>query len=450
MLTLTELSTLLNKTMSKANIALFAELIQSFFTVRYTTTTRSLSRYTTYSLRQIFRFLKQSHDWLSVRILLFGQYIFHPDRHYLAAIDEVVEGKSGKSSYGKATFYSSCAQKPIASVCFFSLSLIDVVSGTSFMLHCLQVVHTEEDKKRIAGQKQKRQAGKARSKENTNLAKGRKKGSQNKTSPAQDLSASQRTFQALWQTVWEGLHKYLPACKPTHLVADCAYGTLYYLCAALQYQCFLISKMKSNAVFYLPYQGTQKGKRPKVYGDKVNLKAIDKAYLKKTNTNEKGWTQQIYQFQAYNKTMGSKHLLNVVVQITTHKNRQVTNIWFSNDLNLAYDKLLEYYALRFQIEFDFRDAKQHFGLSDFKNYKEKNLTNFVQLIFTVVLLSKIIRLKYREKYKNPSLSILDLKIITYAQYTAKKVIQLCNKKQNTFLFDDFYIDYMPEDTINPI
>jgi len=28
------------------------------------------------------------------------------------------------------------------------------------------------------------------------------------------------------------------------------------------------------------------------------------------------------------------------------------------DLELAYDKLIDYYQLRFQIEFNFRDAKQ--------------------------------------------------------------------------------------------
>jgi len=32
---------------------------------------------------------------------------------------------------------------------------------------------------------------------------------------------------------------------------------------------------------------------------------------------------------------------------------------FSDDLNLSYDLLMTYYSLRFQIEFNFRDAKQH-------------------------------------------------------------------------------------------
>ena len=37
---------------------------------------------------------------------------------------------------------------------------------------------------------------------------------------------------------------------------------------------------------------------------------------------------------------------------------------------LAGETLIEYYSLRFQIEFDFRDAKQYWGLEDFMNVKE--------------------------------------------------------------------------------
>ena len=73
----------------------------------------------------------------------------------------------------------------------------------------------------------------------------------------------------------------------------------------------------------------------------------------------------------------------------SEKNQISKNIWFTNDLNLDFQLLLEYYSLRFQIEFHFRDAKQHFGLSDFKNYKEQNLTNFVNMSFTMCLVSRI-------------------------------------------------------------
>jgi hypothetical protein len=55
--------------------------------------------------------------------------------------------------------------------------------------------------------------------------------------------------------------------------------------------------------------------------------------------------------------------------------------------SIDYQTLINYY-LRFLIEFDFREARQHFGFSNFKNYQEKNLTNFVKLNLRMCLVSK--------------------------------------------------------------
>jgi putative transposase len=49
--------------------------------------------------------------------------------------------------------------------------------------------------------------------------------------------------------------------------------------------------------------------------------------------------------------------------------RSAKVLLFSDDLNLARETLIDYYALRFQIEFNFRDAKQYWGLKDFMNVK---------------------------------------------------------------------------------
>ena len=52
-------------------------------------------------------------------------------------------------------------------------------------------------------------------------------------------------------------------------------------------------------------------------------------------------------------------LLNIVVIVktilTTHKTAHV--VLFSSDVTLGYDQLIDYYRLRFQLEFNFRDAK---------------------------------------------------------------------------------------------
>ena len=61
------------------------------------------------------------------------------------------------------------------------------------------------------------------------------------------------------------------------------------------------------------------------------------------------------------------NLLNVVVivktNLPTHKIAHV--VLFRSDLDLSYDLVIDSYRLRLQIEFNFRDAKQHWGLEDF-------------------------------------------------------------------------------------
>ncbi|MCI5139590.1 MAG: hypothetical protein D3922_14540 [Candidatus Electrothrix sp. AR1] len=55
--------------------------------------------------------------------------------------------------------------------------------------------------------------------------------------------------------------------------------------------------------------------------------------------------------------------LNVVIivknNLKTVKSTYV--VLFSSDLELAHNKLVKYYRLRFQIEFNFRDGKQYWG-----------------------------------------------------------------------------------------
>lgn len=55
--------------------------------------------------------------------------------------------------------------------------------------------------------------------------------------------------------------------------------------------------------------------------------------------------------------------LNVVILVKTNlkTNARSHIILFYSDLTLSDEKIVDYYKLRFQIEFNFRDAKQFWG-----------------------------------------------------------------------------------------
>ena len=173
----------------------------------------------------------------------------------------------------------------------------------------------------------------------------------------------------------------------------------------------MISKLKKNSHLNFCYQGKQKPKgRPRILGEKVDFYNLDKKYFQEeTFDKETGITTSIYQFEAFTRKMKSHCKINVVV-ILTEKNDQIGKaILFSTDLSLDAKTLINYYSLRFQIEFDFRDAKQFYGLSDFKNYKSTQVTNAVNIAFSMTSIGRVILEKYKNMIGCEDMGILDLK-----------------------------------------
>ena len=241
-----------------------------------------------------------------------------------------------------------------------------------------------------------------------------------------------------------------PKMTVSYLVVDTAYGTLAYQKLADDVKLHIISKFKSVACLYFPFEGEDNMKgRPRIYGAKINTSLLPKECLKQVQEDDK-YKTETYQLQAYAKNTFGQKLLNIVIQRKTRVSdgKVAINIWFTTDLSLDFQTLLDYYSLRFQIEFDFRDAKQHFGLSDFKNYKEKNLTNFVNLSFTMCLVAKVQLAHYRKILNTPKLSIIDLKLIYKARFTAKNILKLVRKDTNTIFNEHFCEQFLPQDLIN--
>jgi putative transposase len=243
-------------------------------------------------------------------------------------------------------------------------------------------------------------------------------------------------MKALLALVQSQCKKYLPDLKCFHLVLDGFYGHGDYLHLAASEGLKIVSKFKSNAALILPYLGPQLGKgRPRYLGNKVQLDQISPHFYQTTLTDsDSNLSTLVYQLVAFTPKI-SGIPLNIVVLVHTHlKSKKVSRtILFSNDLSLDALTLIKYYSLRFQIEFDFRDAKQFYGLSDFKNYKQAQLTNAVNLAFTMTLLGKLVLEKYRIKLNCPTMGILDLKTVLRTQKCAQILLNQSQLDLDQFL-----------------
>jgi len=66
-----------------------------------------------------------------------------------------------------------------------------------------------------------------------------------------------------------------------------------------------------------------------------------------------------------------------------------TAILFSTDPELSPSKIVEYYRARFQIEFLFRDAKQHTGLMDCQARSSEAIQMHINASFVSLNLLKL-------------------------------------------------------------
>lgn len=221
-----------------------------------------------------------------------------------------------------------------------------------------------------------------------------------------------------------------------YCVFDGAFGHNNALQVVKQGELQLISKLKHNSKLYFRYDGPYSGKgAPKKYGDRINYNNIPVKFLKKI-TREKGIQTEFYQIMMLHKLFSQQ--LNIVIIVKENLKTKARDfvILFSSDLGLDYEKLIEYYKLRFQIEFNFRDAKQYWGLEDFMNIKEITVTNAVNLAFFMVNLSHILINNVRPQ--NADFSVQDLKAHYRGSKYVNEILKLFPQKPDPILIQQIF------------
>jgi putative transposase len=355
------------------------------------------------SYRTIQRWYHSHMVWLQIMWILFTSQLWKAGHEYIAAGDEVVFGKAGKETFGLGRFFSSLQQRVIPGLSFFAFSVIDVSERQSYPIQVVQMVKPQGEKK-PTGKEQPAQAGRRPEPVEGKRARGRPKGSKNKKDEKPSLSPELLRIQPVLQAFLVILKGVLAI---NYLVMDGHFGNYPSAWMVLQSGLQLVSKLRHDAALYEPFSGKYRGRGPHPkYGDKIDVRKMKKRDLK-SDKIEDGLRTQIYQAALLNKEFAFP--LNVVVILKTNLSTQAQAhvILFSTDSQLSYEKIIDYYTLRFQIEFNFRDAKQYWGLDDFMNIKESAVTNAANLSFFMVNFTSILLRRFRET--NPEFSILDLK-----------------------------------------
>ena len=246
----------------------------------------------------------------------------------------------------------SCTKtRAIPGIAFQTLSLINTRTGQSWPLLIEQIAPKATSKKAASCQDKTQKRG-----------RGRPKGSQNKNRREIKLNAEMSQVQRMLTQLLTCIGDTL---SPVYFLYDGAFGNNAAVQMTRRVGLHLISKLRHDSNLYYQWTGDYSGLgRRRIYGHKIEYKNLPDSYLKSSETTD-GIQTDIYQINARHKTFADP--LNVVIICKKNLNtgKQSRLILFSSDLELNWESIIAYYPLRFQIEFNFRDAKQHWGLEDF-------------------------------------------------------------------------------------
>ena len=342
----------INKPQRKFLPTLFATLLA----VRGRVNFRNLARYSTYSQRTHQRQFQQPFDFPSFNRRAIAQ-VTTAATVLLAAQDATFIRKSGKQTYGLDKFWNGCAHRTEKGLELSAIAILDVARRTAYPLSARQTPPRPISL----------------------------------TEPSSQLTAALRStsepaetridfyLQHLTETL-----PYLPA-QVRYAVFDGAFAKHKFVSGVRSLDLHLISLLRSDANLRYLHTGAQRGRgRPKAYDGKVNFAELSR--LECAGEVE----PHVTLYSAVVNSVSLKRNIRICMVVNRTKPEKPRYVvLFSTDCELSAQTIYDYYTLRFQIEFLFRDAKQFTGLQDCQSRAKETLHFHFNLALASVGVTKI-------------------------------------------------------------
>ena len=326
-----------------------------------------LGRYSRHGEQRFRRQYEERFDFFSFNAALSDPYC---GKRRAIAFDPSFIHKSGKQTPGIGYFWSGCAGKTLRGLEVLSLSLIDADTRMGFHLNATQ------------------------------------------TPPASCLHDNGLTLPLWYAAVIE---KHIEQIRPLteYLVADAFFSKRGFVDDVREMGLHLVSKLRDDAdLLYLNKQArTGKRGRSAQYSGRVMPAELDTEYFKDVENNN-GITAK--SAIVYSKSLRREILL--VVEEFVIKGKTTYRLLFSTDINQPPMDVIDIYHARFQIEFGFRDAKQHVGLENSQARSVNKLDFHFNAALTAVNIAKVMQLEDKNRRGLP-FSMRDCKTLFYNAMT---------------------------------
>jgi Transposase DDE domain len=258
----------------------------------------------------------------------------------LAVMDSSFLRKSGRATFGLDKFWNGCASRVEQGLEVSVVGVVEVETGVAYALHAQQT-----------------------------FAQG-------------DLAEFTRMDQSLAQ-----LDQVSAQLPPTvrYLAVDGAYAKESFVAGAVQLGLAVICKLRCDANLRYLYTGEQKPRgRPRQYDGKVYLHDLTRlTFVDSVQPDLDLYTAVVWHV-SLKRMIRLAYLLN-----RRDPERPRFVLLFSTDIEQDPQEIYQFYRLRFQIEFLFRDAKQFTGLQDCQARDVLKLEFHFNASFTALNLAKL-------------------------------------------------------------
>jgi hypothetical protein len=309
---------------------------------------RNLGRYSHLNEKTFSRWFRRSFDFVMFNLLCLNAVLSNGE--WVLAIDASFARKSGRTSYGLGWFWNGSQGQSERGLEISMLALVDVTYNTAYTLSAYQTPALPKAPKVSTVPKDVSEKDEAKAKTNDNKT------------PEEPRSTRIDSYLSHLKRDTNPL-----LGKIRYLVADSYYAKTKFVNGVREHGLHLVSKLRHDADLRWLYNGEQKAKgRPRQYAGKVCFEDLSRFDLAE---NVDG--QRVYTAIVNSPTF--KCMLRIVYVVREEKGKIYTALLFSTDTDCAALDILRYYRARFQIEFLFRDAKQHTGLCDCQATSEAKL-----------------------------------------------------------------------------